>query len=105
MNDSEFCKCSEAALAMIEARLDASGSDVDYFMSGDGVLEIECAGGGKIVVNRHRAAQEIWVASRLGGTHFRWDGQNWRSTQDGKDLLAVLSARLSADLGADVDLS
>lgn len=105
MNDSEFCQRSEAALAMIEARLDGSGSDVDYSMAGDGVLEIECAGGEKIVVNRHRAAQEIWVASRLGGAHFRWDGQDWRSTQDGQDLLAALSAHVSAHLGADVDLS
>ena len=47
------------------------------------MLEIEFADGSKIIVNRHGAAREIWVAARSGGFHFRWDGAAWRDTRDG----------------------
>jgi CyaY protein len=87
---------ADAALRKVEAMLEASGIDLDFALEGSGVLEIEFADGGKIVVNRHGAAQEIWVAAKSGGFHFRWDGSAWRDTRDGSELLAKLSALLHA---------
>jgi CyaY protein len=37
--------------------------------------------GSKIIVNRHGAAKEMWVAAKSGGFHFRWDGSAWRDTR------------------------
>ena len=105
MNESEFNALAEAALERIEAGLDACGVDLDFVMAGTGVLEIEFADGSKIVVNRHSAAQEMWVAARSGGFHFRWDGQAWRDTRDNGELLAALSRLISAQAGEPVNLA
>ena len=104
MNDSEFDSAADAALARIDAALEASDADLDVAMVSAGVLEIEFDDGGKIIVNRHAAAQELWVAARSGGFHFRWDGQCWRDTRDGSELFAALSALISAQAGASVSL-
>jgi CyaY protein len=77
---------------------------LDFARVSVGVLEIECADGSKIIVNRHAAAQEMWVASRSGGFHFRWDGERWRDTRDASELMAALSRLVSAQAGEPVDL-
>lgn len=99
MNDSEFDSAADAALARIDAALEASDADLDVAMVSAGVLEIEFDDGGKIIVNRHAPAQELWVAARSGGFHFRWDGQCWRDTRDGSELYTALSALISAQAG------
>ena len=104
MNDSEFDALAEVALRKIEAGLDASGADLDFALVSAGVLEIECADGSKIIVNRHGVAREIWVAARSGGFHFRWDGTDWRDTRDGAELLAKLSALASQQAGEGIEL-
>jgi CyaY protein len=96
MLESEFVSLADRVLADIEKELDVSEHDLDYATVGSGVLEIELDGGGKIVVNRHAAMQEIWVAARAGGFHFRWDGAVWRDTRDGRELMRVLAELISA---------
>ena len=104
MNDSEFNTLADAVLSRIETGLDESGADLDFAMISAGVLEIEFADRSKIIVNRNGAAKEIWVAARSGGFHFRWDGDAWRDTRDGGELLAALSTLLSAQSGTPVRL-
>jgi len=79
--------------------------DVDLESKGSGVLELEFADGGKIVVNRHTAAREIWVAARSGGFHFRYDGAKWVDTRDATELFAALSRLCSAQSGTPVILA
>jgi CyaY protein len=104
MNDSEFNALADAVLKRIEAGLEDSGIDLDFALVSAGVLEIEFADGSKIIVNRHGAAKEMWVAARSGGFHFRWDGKAWRDTRDNGELLAALSALVSAQVGEPVSL-
>ena len=105
MNDSEFNTFADAALARIETGLDESGADLDFAMVSAGVLEIEFADRSKIIVNRNGAAKEMWVAARSGGFHFRWDGDAWRDTRDGGELLAALSSLVSAQSGTPLSLA
>ena len=104
MNDSEFNALADAALQQIEAGLERSGADLDFEMVGDSVLEIEFADGGKIIVNRHAAAREVWVAAKSGGFHYRWDGSCWQDTRGGPELMAALSALVSQQAGEEVAL-
>ena len=104
MNDSEFDALADVALKYIEVALERSGADLDFALVTAGVLEIEMADGSKIIVNRHAAAQEMWVAARSGGFHFRWDGQSWQDTRGGGELMAVLSALVSTQSGETVNL-
>ena len=105
MEDREFNTLADAALARIEAALEASGADIDFELAAGGVLEIEFADGSKIIVNRHGVAREIWVAARAGGFHFRWDGLVWRDTRDGGELMNKLSALASQQAGEAMNLA
>jgi CyaY protein len=102
VNEREFEALAGAALDRIEAALEASGLDLDVQLKPGGVLEIEFADGSKMIVNRHGAAREIWVAARAGGFHFRWDGAAWRDTRDASELFAALSKLVSAQGGEAV---
>jgi len=105
LNDTEFDQVATRALQRIEAALEASGLDVDFELKEGGVLEIEFADRSRMVINRHGAARELWVAARAGGFHFRWDGAAWRDTRDGTELFAALSKLVSAQSGRSVRLA
>src|SRR5574341_579987 len=104
LNDHEFAALATRTLARVGAAIDESGIDADPELKEGGVLEVEYADGSKIIVNRHAAAREIWVAARAGGFHFRWDAGAWRDSRDGTELFAALSQLVSAQLGRRVDL-
>ncbi|HKI64479.1 MAG TPA: iron donor protein CyaY [Burkholderiales bacterium] len=104
MTDSEFEALTDAALERIEQAIEASGVDADLQSKAGGVLEVEFENGSKMIINRHGAAREIWVAAKSGGFHFRWDGSLWRDTRDGSELFAALSRLVSAQSGQGVVL-
>jgi len=105
MDERQFEALAGEALRSIERALDQSGVDADFELKEGGVLELEFGNGSKIIVNRHGAAREIWVAARSGGFHFRWDGAAWRDTRDGTELFAALSKLVSAQSGTGVILA
>jgi CyaY protein len=105
MDERQFEALAGEALARIERALDQSGIEADVQLKDGGVLELEFDNGARIIVNRHGAAREIWVAARSGGFHFRWDGSAWRDTRDGTELFAALSKLVSAQAGTGVILS
>jgi CyaY protein len=105
LSDSQFEVLATRALERVEAALEASGIDADFELKEGGILEIEFADGSKIIVNRHAAAREIWVAARAGGFHFRWDGAVWRDTREGGELFGALSKLVSAQGGDAVLLA
>lgn len=98
MDEAQFDKLAEAALAQAEAVLEAERPDADLELKEGGVLEVTFVSGAKLIVNRHRAAREIWIAAPSGGFHFRWDASAWRDTRSGKELFESLSA-LAAEHG------
>lgn len=107
MDEHEFTAVADAMLARIEAALEKAQQtlDFDFELKPGGVIEIECEDGSKIIVNRHGAAREIWVAAKSGGFHFRRDGERWMSARDGAELMALLSQVLSAQTGEPVTLA
>lgn len=105
VDESEFIRVAEEMLQELDRRIEASGIDADCEFKGTGVLEIEFGGGSKIIVNSQAAAREIWVAAKSGGYHFRSDGSRWVNTRDGSELFAALSAYVSQQSGATVDLT
>jgi CyaY protein len=105
--DSEFMAATDRALAAIGAAIDAAQDDSDVDLDwnlNDGILEIECDDGSKLIVNRHVPNREIWVAARSGGFHFGVRDGGWRDTRSGADLAVSLAALLKAQAGLDVAL-
>lgn len=99
VSDTDFETLAQAAMEQLRETLE-SDPELDVEEKGDGVIEISFDDGSKIIVNRHSAAREIWVAARSGGFHFRWDGSGWRSTRDGRELFAALEALIAEGRGA-----
>jgi iron-sulfur cluster assembly protein CyaY len=96
MDDKEFELLAQAALARIQAGLE--NADLDFETPAEGILEVEFDNGSKMVINRHMAAQEIWVAAKSGGYHFHPIGGVWKDTRDQEDLYIKL-ARLIIQQG------
>jgi CyaY protein len=108
MTESEFLALADGTLTAIERALEqaADENDVDIECGRSGnVLDIEFVdNGSKIIVNSQEAMQEIWVAARSGGFHYRYDGGKWINTRDGSELFAALSQMASAQSGTDLVL-
>lgn len=104
MNEGEFDAAAAATLAKLERALEAAAPDVDAEFKGEGVLELSLPDDSKIIVNRHGAAREIWVAAKSGGFHFRPSGDRWLDTRDGSELFAALSRLLTEQGGIPVRL-
>lgn len=104
MTESEYTRLADDTLRGIENAIEQADGDFDYELSEGGILQIEFADDSVIVVNKQAAAQEIWVAAKSGGFHFRWDGEVWRDTRSQEELFTALSRFASAQSGSAVVL-
>lgn len=104
MTESEYNQRAEEAFRRIEQALDAGDTDIDYENTAGGVLELEFADGGKIVINRQAAAREIWVAAKSGGYHFQWRDGAWHDSRGGGELYAALARLVLAQSGQRLEL-
>lgn len=91
MTESEFAELAGKTLQQIETALENSDAELDWELAGDGILTIEFEDGSQIVINKHSGVQEIWVAAKSGGFHYRWQDGQWLNTREGSELLADLS--------------
>jgi CyaY protein len=106
MTETEFLDLADATLEAIEAAAEALAqeSDLDIEVNRRGnVLELELDGG-KVIVNSQAPMQEMWLAARAGGFHYRRENGQWVDTRSGKELFAALSEILSQQLGEEVKL-
>lgn len=104
MEESAFNALAEAELARIESALEDCGVDIDIEPKPGGILELEFDNGSKMIINRHTAAREIWVAAKSGGFHFRPQEGSWVNTRDGRELWAMLGALVGEQSGEAVRL-
>ena len=109
MTESEFLALAESTLDDIEAALERASNegdlDVECSRSGN-VLEIEFLdNGSKIIVNSQAPMQEIWVAARSGGFHYRQEDGRWINTRDKSELYASLSKMVSEQGGVELVLA
>ena len=104
MEESVFTALADAELMRVEAAIENCGAEVDIESKPGGILEVEFDDGSKIIINRHTAAREIWVAARAGGFHFRPEEGGWIAGRDGSELYATLSRLVSEQAREPVTL-
>jgi CyaY protein len=108
LSDAEFRQVAGAVLAGIEATVDRwlqnDVIDIDANRTG-GMLELSFPDGSKIVVNTQPPLQELWLAARRGGFHFKHVGDVWRDTRNDGAFHAVLSACASEQGGKALTFS
>lgn len=108
MTETEFLDLADLTLKQIEEAFDRLNDedviDVECKRSGN-VLEIEFIdNGSKIIVNSQAPLQEMWVAARSGGFHYKRVNDEWRNTRDDSEFFASLSKYASEQGGAQVSL-
>ena len=108
MTDLEYLDRAEALLAGVEASCDrineASDADIDNQRVG-GMITLAFEDGSQIVVNLQKPLQEVWLAARAGGFHYRFDGHAWRDTKGSGEFFADLSRYASQQAGRPLTFS
>jgi CyaY protein len=106
MTDVEFMNKAEIALQAIEACCDQLNAemevDVDNQRNGN-MLTLTFSNKTQIVINLQKPLQEIWLAAKSGGFHYRWIDGLWLDTKGQGELFATLSANASVQAGQRLD--
>lgn len=101
MTDTEYLTHAESLLQAVEASCDrindATNADVDNQRVG-GMVTITFANRSQIIINLQKPLQEVWMATKAGGYHYKYDSE-WRSTREGSEFFSDLSAQASSQSG------
>ena len=103
--DAEYARTTTAVLASIEAAADRwlqdDVIDIDTQRTG-GLLELVFPNDSRLIVNTQPPLQEIWLAARAGGFHYRHVQGRWLDTRDGSEFYDALSHYASAQGGVEL---
>lgn len=101
MTDIEYLQHAESLLSAVEACCDrindSSDADIDNQRVG-GMITITFANRSQIIINLQKPLQEIWLATKAGGFHYKYDSA-WRSTREGSEFFSDLTQHASAQSG------
>lgn len=102
LSHGDYERETTTLLARIEATADRwlqdDMIDIDCHRTG-GLLELSFPNGSKIIINTQPPLQELWLAARGGGFHYRWVEGRWCDTRDGSEFIAALSQHASTQGG------
>ncbi len=106
MTDLEYLDRAEAVLKAVEQACDRindeSDADVDNQRTG-GMITLTFANRSQIIINLQKPLQEIWLAARAGGFHYRCDAGSaparWLDTKVSTEFFADLSQHASEQAG------
>ncbi|MEO5733794.1 MAG: iron donor protein CyaY [Rubrivivax sp.] len=105
MTDAQYATETAALLARIEATVDRwledDVIDIDANRTG-GMLELQFPDRSVMVVNTQPPLQEVWLAARGGGFHYKWSNGRWVDTRDGSDFQTALSTHASLQGGLEL---
>jgi CyaY protein len=108
MTDLEYLDRAEALLASVEAGCDrineSTEADVDNQRVG-GMVTLTFEDGSQIIVNLQKPLQEVWMAARAGGFHYKFDGSRWMDTKGNGEFFANLSRYAAEQAGQPLDFS
>jgi CyaY protein len=102
MNDTEYLDRAEALLQKVEIACDlindTTDADIDNQRVG-GMVTMTFSNGSQIIVNLQKPLQEIWLAARAGGFHYKFDGAQWMDTKGQGEFFTRLNECASAQSG------
>ena len=102
MTDLDYLNHAEKALAAIELACDrindASDADIDNQRTG-GMITLTFANRSQIIINLQKPLQEIWMAAKAGGFHYKFSSGQWTDTKDAREFFATLSCYASEQAG------
>ena len=108
MTDTDYLNHAEALLRRVESCCDRindeTDADIDNQRTG-GMVTLTFRNGSQIIINLQKPLQEVWMATRAGGVHYRLDGAAWQDTRGHGEFFANLSRHASEQGGQPLDFS
>jgi CyaY protein len=102
MTDLEYLDAAEAVLRAVELGCDrineTTDADIDNQRVG-GMITLSFDDGSQVVVNLQKPLQEIWLASRAGGFHYRFVDGAWSDTKTGQGFFENVSQAITLHAG------
>lgn len=102
MTDLQYQDLAERVLQAIESACDrindATDADVDNQRTG-GMVTLTFSNRSQIIINLQKPLQEIWMAAKAGGFHYKFNNAQWQDTKDGSEFFANLSRYASEQAG------
>lgn len=80
MNTAQFHQSVEQVWQQIEETIDNEGLSVDTEIQG-AVCTLTFDDDSQIIINKQEAMLELWLASKLGGFHFKNVDGNWETAE------------------------
>ena len=108
MTDLDYLNHAEKALAAIESACDRinDSSDVDIDNQRTGaMITLTFANRSQIIINLQKPLQEIWMAARAGGFHYKCNSEMWLNTKDGSEFFTALTLHASEQAGQPIKFS
>lgn len=105
LSAADYAAFTAAVLGSIEATTDRwledGVIDIDSHRTG-GLLELTLPNRSKLIINIQPPLQELWLAAKSGGFHFKFVNAKWHDTKDSREFFDVLSICASAQSGQDL---
>ena len=102
MTDLQYQNLAESALTAVENACDRlndqSDVDIDNQRTG-GMITLTFANKSQIIINLQKPLQEIWLAARAGGFHYKFNSEQWTDTKGNGEFFANLSRYASEQAG------
>ena len=69
------------------------------------MITLTFANRSQIIINLQKPLQEIWMAARAGGFHYKFSNGLWLDTKTGDEFFAALTKYASEQSGQSVSFS
>lgn len=108
MTELEYLDCAERALRAVELACDRindeTDADIDNQRTG-GMITLTFANRSQIIINLQKPLQEIWMAAKAGGFHYKFQKGQWTDTRDASEFFSGLSRYASEQTGQQLVFS
>ena len=108
MTELEYLDCAEAALQAVEMACDRINDDTDADIDNQrtgGMVTLTFDNRSQIIINLQKPLQEIWMAARAGGFHYKCVNGQWLDTKGAGEFFADLSRYASEQAGQSLRFS
>jgi CyaY protein len=102
MTELEYLEHAEAALKAVELACDRINDDTDADIDNQrtgGMITLTFSNRSQIIINLQKPLQEIWMAAKAGGFHYKFNGGQWSDTKDASEFFDGLSRYASEQAG------
>ena len=108
MTDLEYLNHAENLLKSIEACCDRmndeNDADIDNQRVG-GMVTLSFANRSQIVINLQKPLQEVWLAAKAGGYHYRFVDGKWQDTKGQGEFFEQLTRQASSQAGMELNFA